>query len=272
MATQITPAKILPITKQLQDTLNGGTFYVRAVVLNANTRETIDTIDLTDNGNGYFYKNWNVPVYQDETYIDILVTTYDDSGYTQINGMYGTEKFQYVIRDPRASVGGGFGMEVDYEKVRKIIKEEIGKLTFPSFPEVPETDLLPLFNRLSRLEQLINENKPKNPDYSGILSSINDLKTKLIDKIDKNKPEKTDLSNIESKIDSLEGKIGNKFEKSAKEVVKDLISVVEKIPDNLKDFSKNLKFTAVFPVALEKEKDDEETKMMEALKKKYNLE
>ena len=268
MATQITPAKILPITKQIQDTLNGGTFYVRAVVLNANTRDTIDTIDLTDNGNGYFYKDWNVPVYQDDTYIDILVTTYDDSGYTQINGMYGTEKFQYVIRDPRASVGGGFGTDIDYKKVRQIVKEELEMLPTPAMPEI---DLIPLFNRLSGLEQLIKENKPKNPDYSGILSSINDLKTKLSDRIDKNKPEKTDLSNIESKIDSLEGKLGNEFKKSAKEVVKDLIGVVEKIPDNLKDFSKNLKFTAVFPVALEKEKVDEEELRLKEIKKKYNI-
>lgn len=268
MATQITPAKILPITKQLQDTLNGGTFYVRAVVLNANTRETIETINLTDNGNGYFYYNWNVPYYQDETYIDILVTTYDDSGYTTINGIYGTEKFQYVIRDTRRIMGGGGGTDIDYEKLRKIIKEEIGKMTFP---EMPETDLLPLFNRLSRLEQLIKENKPQNPDYSGILSSINSVRDDLKREIAKNKTE-VDLKGIENKIDNIESKVVDKFEKSAKSVVKDLIDVVDKIPDNLKDFSKNLKFTAVFPVQMEKEKEDEETKMMEALKKKYNLE
>lgn len=267
MATQITPAKVLPITKQIQDTLNGGTFYVRAIIKIANTRETIDTVNLTDAGSGYFYYNWTVPYYQDETYVDILVTTYDDSGYTTINGIYGTEKFQYVIRDPRATVGGGFGMEIDYKKVRQIIKEELEMIPRPT----PEIDLVPLFNRLGGLEQLIKENKPKNPDYSGILSSINEIKSTLIKEISKNKPEKMDLSGIESKINGMEGKIGDKFEKFAKEVVKDLVEAVDRIPDNLKDFSKNLKFTAVFPVALEKEQDDPEKKRLEEIKKKYNL-
>ena len=135
----------------------------------------------------------------------------------------------------------------------------------------PEIDLVPLFNRLGGLEQLIKENKPKNPDYSGILSSINEIKSTLIKEISKNKTEKMDLSGIESKINGMEGKIGDKFEKFAKEVVKDLVEAVDRIPDNLKDFSKNLKFTAVFPVALEKEQDDPEKKRLEEIKKKYNL-
>lgn len=268
MATSITPAKVLPITKQLQDTLNGGTFYVRAVILNANTRETIDTVNLIDNGSGYFYYNWNVPALNDDVYIDILVTTYDDSGYTTINGMYGTEKFQYVIRDPRLAVGGGGGgADIDYKKVRQIIIEELAKITFP---DIPETDLIPLFNRLSRLEQLIKENKPINPDYSGILSSISGVKDEIKKEIAKNKTE-IDLSEINSKLDDY----NSKTEKALKEIAKDFIGSVSKIPDYLKDFSKNIKLTAVFPVQLEKEQDKqvetEQEKEIKRVKEKYGV-
>jgi len=58
---QVNPRETYPIVRQLADPLDTGTYYVRAVVRNARTDETLETLNLTNKGSGRFLYNYQVP-------------------------------------------------------------------------------------------------------------------------------------------------------------------------------------------------------------------
>ena len=118
------------ITWSIQNLTDTTTYYVKAVIRDLRTNIILDTLYLTDLGNGRFSKTWNVP--QDGQgfgrQIEIEKTVYEDSAYTIPSGLYGRWLDEYTIfnlanRLPSTGGYGGHGTQVDYKEITTIIKK-----------------------------------------------------------------------------------------------------------------------------------------------------
>src|SRR3990167_2297855 len=99
---QLNPREYFPIVRQLNDPLDVGTYYVQAIIRNARTGATLDTLSLTDEGGQRFsYTTWQTPADTSGLglFITITLTVYTDSGYTEKAGNYGIEQQTYLIQE-----------------------------------------------------------------------------------------------------------------------------------------------------------------------------
>jgi len=192
---EIRPGFSLPIIRQLQNTTETDTYYVRAVIRETLKGTVLKTVDLTDEGSYRFKYNWTVPSYSNETYIDVSTTVYTDSGYTQISGYYGTTTESYVIR---GQVFGGGGGGISYGDIEKIIRVEIAKIKIPEHQKVDlsklekdialvmkaisdkpiteKTDISPVIDQLKAIQLSINSIKFPETDLSDVKTALNDNK------------------------------------------------------------------------------------------------
>lgn len=147
------PSEYFTVVRQLHDHTDTNTYFVRAVIRNARTDALISTVELTDRGDRRFSQEWQVPVDPSGLgfYISVLSTVYTDAGFTSKADNYGEEMNTYLV-DERGTgfvgVGGG-GAEVDYDKVRRIIREEIEAKEDPE-PAEP-VDLSPVSRSIESL-------------------------------------------------------------------------------------------------------------------------
>lgn len=203
---QLSPQESFPIIRGITDHTDLGTYYVRAVIKNAKSGVVIDTINLVDNGDRYFTYNWSVPadVSGQGFFISVITSIYTDAGYTTKSSLYLDEFDTYLIaqRVNTNLLGGGGGADISYEKVRRVIAEELTKLKFDS----PITDLNPILDEIEAIKQ----------DYSAINQGVKALLTKEI-------PE-ADYSIVLGKLDSLKVKI-----EGIKIPELDLTEVIDKI-------------------------------------------
>lgn len=121
------------ILKQLGDHTDVTTYYVRAVIKNSISGETLATVNLIDSGGGSrrFYYLYEVPadVSEEGFYIDILTSVYTDSGYTTKSSLHQDDLEQYLVFDRTKRLGGGGGgVDVDYRKIEKILEKTIKPL------------------------------------------------------------------------------------------------------------------------------------------------
>lgn len=130
----ILPQSTLRIVRQLTDPQDTGTNYVRAVIKNSATGDTLATVDLTDAGTQRFTGSYQTPPDASGLgyYIDITTTVYTDSGYTSKNLNYAIETNTYHVYQEVTHFGGG--ADIDYKKIRQIIKEEITAQEQPTIP------------------------------------------------------------------------------------------------------------------------------------------
>jgi hypothetical protein len=172
---QLNPGEHFVITHQIGDHTDSTTYYVQAVVRNARTDATIATVNLTDRGSQRFSEEWQVP--QDPSgqgfYISITTTVYTDSNYSAKSALYSEEQERLLIQtrpNPNLGYGGGGGGhiggdEVNYKKIKKIVKEEIAQIKFPKQKEVkiPPLDLTPVQESFkaqnARIEELYDDLK-----------------------------------------------------------------------------------------------------------------
>jgi hypothetical protein len=140
----INPQSTLRIVRQLSDPSDSGTYYVQAVVRNSATGAALQTINLTDEGDQRFTSSYQTPadVSGNGFYIDITTTVYTDAGYTTVSTDYSRDTQTYHVQQAwNHAMGIGGGMDVNYDKVRRIIKEE---LAAQEKLEIPESkDLTP---------------------------------------------------------------------------------------------------------------------------------
>lgn len=154
---QLHPRESFVITHQLNNSYITDTSYVRAVIRNAKTDTILDTLDLTDKGDGRFTTEWQVPADASGQgfWVSIITSVYSDSGYTTKSQNYGDEANTYLVQERfnhnLGGVGGGGGPDIDYKKIRKIIKEEIGKIDFP------EVEIEPVI--VTNIKEIIKEVK-----------------------------------------------------------------------------------------------------------------
>lgn len=156
---QLIPGTTHAITWSKQNLLDTSTYYVRAVVRDTRTETVLATLDLVDLDNGRYSYPWTVvgdPSGRGRE-IEIEKTVYEDSGYTQVSGMYGRWLDQYVILDPRsASVapgGANYGGTVDYEHIARLVAKEVQQ----AVSAIPQTDLSTLAGELGGVKQTLGE-------------------------------------------------------------------------------------------------------------------
>jgi len=200
---QLQPNEKFILYRGIEDHTDTNTYYVQAVIKNALTKVVLDTVNLTDNGDKTFSKEWDVPadVSGQGFYITIAYSVYTDSGYTTKSEIY-ADKFEEHLVQTRYNFNlGGGGSGIDYKKVRKIIQEELGNVKIPEFKE---TDLTGIFNSLVVLKSMIESisiPEPEKIDLVPVLQAIKNIKIPepiipekvdlqpIIEEIQKNRPE-----------------------------------------------------------------------------------
>lgn len=140
MSLILQPQRAFPIVRQIANHTDTGTYYVRAVVRDADG-SLLSNVDLVDKGSQRFQTAWAVVADPSGMgrYISIITSVYTDSGYTTKSPNYGDEENTYLVFDRvLPSQRGGGGMSA--RDVRRVIKEEL-ELAKPDpikFPEAPE--------------------------------------------------------------------------------------------------------------------------------------
>jgi len=211
----ILPQSTLQIVRQLSDPTDVGTNYVRAVVRNSATNATLGTVNLTDEGSQRFTGTFQTPPDASGRgyYVDITTTVYTDSGYTTTNTDYSIETYTYHVFEEARHFGGG-GAEVNYDKVRRIVQEELGKVPQPEMPTI--RDLTPeLLSMERRLQTSITDAtsgikipEQVKPDLDSVVAqlrgAIDDaLNTTLLAIDNKDVTPETDLSPIVAEVQNL---------------------------------------------------------------------
>ncbi len=149
---QLQPGEIYYFARQLDNSQDPATYYVRAVVKDNRTDTVLATINLTDKGSQRFIGSYTVPsAVGNGFYISITSFVYTDSGYTTLSPVYSTVVENHLIQN-RFSTSFGYGGDsvVSSEQLKKAIGEAISlipapkteKVKFPkiTFPEFPKYD------------------------------------------------------------------------------------------------------------------------------------
>ena len=190
MSVILQPQVAFPLVRQIANHLDSETYYVRAVVRNAQG-VTIDTVALTSQGNQRYQTSWQVPADPSGqgAYISIITSVYTDSGYTTKSPNYGDEENTYLIFDRVMPAMRGSGAGADSRTIRRIVEEVIdAKIPKPE-PEEPEVE------------------EPAEPmRWDEVLSGIEGLKTALKPE----KPEKVDFKPLIKAIESLRSDVKEK--------------------------------------------------------------
>lgn len=173
------PQYTLALVYQLTDPSDGNTYYVRAVLRNSLTGATIQTVNLTQSTGGRFTGSTLTP--KDPTglgfFMDVTITVYTDSGYTTLSDVYRRETTTYLVRRAQQAWGSG-GNDLDYNLVRKIVREEIKDA------EKPEPDLKPVLEMLGHLQEAVEEieipeYEQESVDFAPVLSAVEQVKIAL---------------------------------------------------------------------------------------------
>jgi hypothetical protein len=242
---QLKPGEQFTIVRQLDNPADSGTYYVQAVIRNSKTDEIIQTLNLEDKGNQRFTKNWQV--ISDSSglglYIDIESRVFTDSNHTTYSDIYAKENKVYLIdeRNSPNTFGGGMGSDVDYTKIRRIMKEEIDGRKQPKNEKV---DMTPILAKLSELGTGIKGIKQEKTDISPILSQIKQLSIEM-GRLQKNlensiaekevTPE-TDITPVMEKIETLDPKnFVKQFDEIVEKIRKIFLIDIETISNKVTD-------------------------------------
>lgn len=163
------------------------TYYPQAVIRDAITGDTIDTVDLSlvAGSTSLYQATWHVcaDVSGAGRQINLTLKTYTDSGHTTISQTKTIENRDYIVMDRLRHIGGGGGVDVDYKRIAKLIAEELDKRPyptvvipeFPEFPEFPVYDQAPLLLVLERISQDLKAiviPEQKETDLSPVLNAL----------------------------------------------------------------------------------------------------
>uniref|UniRef100_A0A6H1ZGD8 Uncharacterized protein n=1 Tax=viral metagenome TaxID=1070528 RepID=A0A6H1ZGD8_9ZZZZ len=246
MSFQLNGGENFYINRQLEDPLDTNTYYVRAYIRKASDDSLIDTVDLDDKGDQRFRKVWHVPNYTDHTWITITTRVYTDSGYTTESNLYAREEQTFLIQTRWSrAFGSGGGADVDYKRIKKLIKEEVENIKFPELPEpkiitkyntVQEkiiVDLSPLTKQLKVISEsidIIRNKKDKDVNFTPVSNEIKALGDMLVKTI-KVAPE-ADLTPILRAIDGISTSLSTEMGDIKKNTEKEEI-VVDKRKEKL---------------------------------------
>lgn len=220
---QLSPGEYTAIARQLADPNDSATYYVRAVVRNARTNTTIETVDLTDRGGQLFSKEWQVPsTSSDAVYVIITTRVYTDSAYTVLSTDYGQELEMYLIENRIKHAGGGGDplggtkWRIDYEKFREIIQEENKEIIAGILSSIPADKMM----SAKDLKQLI-ENK-----YHDVEVCIGETEKSITSKIG--------MVNVKPQV--MIDQFLDKVREAAKVDASEIINVAHELLKNADDF------------------------------------
>ena len=227
------PATTHIITWQKQNLHDTATYYVQAVIRNVRTNTILDTVNLTDLGSSArFSGQWIVP--QDGSgfgaEISIVKTIYEDSGYTQVSGIYGAWEDRYTIFDiaQRGSGNGGGGEGIDYAFLKALFEKVIDQ-KLEALPKPKELDLSEVTLEIDGIKQGLFEKlkslflfQSKTEKALNSIITKNDIKDLLEDVKRENKNQIAQLSK------STDQKIGAIKE----EIVDDIIDAMPTVVSN----------------------------------------
>lgn len=238
------PQVSFPIVRQIANHLDGNTYYVQAVIRDADGN-VLETVNLDSQGDQRYQKRWRVvadPSGQGR-YISIVTSVYTDSGYTTKSSNYGDEETTYLIFDRVMPAMRGGGSGLDSGTVRRIIQEELKNivedLPKPQEIEIPEQkEYDEKFNEVLAsvgfLADLVEKLPKKEVDLSPIKDGLGMLATKIDEKevtpqtdlgplvealSEMSKQDDMDLQEVIDKLDEVKESLENKFEKEVTEAI-----------------------------------------------------
>lgn len=211
----VLPQSTLRLVRQLTDPYDTGTNYVQAVIRNSTTGDIVATVNLTDEDNQRFTGAYTTPpdISGMGYYLDVTTTVYSDDAYTTKNTNYAIEAHTYFIHEQKVHLGGGGG-DVNYDKIRKIVKEILDGQDKPEMPTIK--DLTP---EIKAMEQRIKDSvasavssirfpEQVRPDLDGVVARIsstveNATNAVLMAVEQKEVTPETDLTPITQAIEAL---------------------------------------------------------------------
>ncbi|MFA4833577.1 MAG: hypothetical protein WC619_01870 [Patescibacteria group bacterium] len=156
---QLHPGEKFIIVRGIEDHSDSRTYYVQAVIRNADSDVILKTVNLTDKGDGHrFSAEWYVPQNPGQGfYIIITTSVYTDSGYTTKSGNYGDKYDTYLVQErlTRMDMPMG-GADISYKKIEAIIKKVVDERKMQGIPKVNLENVL---NQLSRINDFLSNLK-----------------------------------------------------------------------------------------------------------------
>lgn len=242
------PREIFTIARQIGDShIDSTTYYVRAVVRNARTDASLETVNLTDRGSGRFSNTYQVPADTSGLgfYISITTTVYIDSAYSNKSQNHLEEVNTYLVYRRRPIVGGGGGGLTE-EQIRKIVRAELTeavkeakKIDFSGvlkaiqgirIPEQATLDISPVFTQIQALADAVRAIPTKHQDLSPITGSMEGAYVDISKAIATVVPtlEKSVKFSSERVIDEARVQIKEAVEKFKKDIEATLKTISEK--------------------------------------------
>lgn len=196
---QIFPQQNFTIVRQIADHTDVAIYYVRAVVRNAFTDDIIATLDLDSKGSQRYKKDWHVPADRSGqgTWISIVTSVYEDSGYTTKSSLYGDEESSHLILARNNTSSGGGGMRGGSNLSIRDIKDAVREVVIENKPKKIK---IPNLKDIEFPEQ-----EPIEMRWDEVLKSISDL-NKAISKLPQ---EKTNLDPITEMLVNIKNQIGS---------------------------------------------------------------
>lgn len=226
---EFAPQKTVRVIRFLNNPSDDGTYYCKAFIYDAVDGTLLDSFALTDDGDKTFSKLWQTPA--DPTgegrQLIVSIVCYDDSGYTNVSPVYGTEKDSWLIQARVQNYGGGGG--IDYTEVAKVIRA----LLKEAKGEEKELDLSPVFDALDGTEtRLISRMERMTPEEREEFdfTKIEDIFKKAI------KDLKETAEGVENLIDTFKDVYGEALGSIAENHQKFGTESQEKLAHSMKEF------------------------------------
>jgi len=218
MAIQIEPGEDFPISRLLANHLITDTFFVRATIRDAKNNNTLETVDLTDQGGRYFSKTWKVVhdnALSKGRYITIETSVFTDSGFTTKSEDYGDELETYLIHGrwdlTKFGAVGASGDGINLDDIELAMKKMLDKEEKPKKQKDLDMKLLVKLVTDSVIASLPPFPKQEKVDFSGVEGSIQKLKTVLDSHVD----------NISNNIKTLDSSVSTSVEDRAKPLLRE---------------------------------------------------
>ena len=257
MVDTLQPREYFPISRLLPDPSDSNTYYLQAIVRNATSGATIDTVNLITQGSRLYAAAWQTPADPSGRGLFITITTsvYTDSGYTTKSEVYGEESDTFVVFDrfnslqllaTQISAIVGSENEIDYKRIKKMIDVLYDKisdrLTKIESKEGPKpVNLKPVLESLDVLRSAIKAidiPPPADPvDVGPLMESlsagVSDLKAAISDIKIPDPADPVDLAPVVDRLDAVEKTRSEEMQKVASlvEELRPTIDVIKKFAD-----------------------------------------
>ena len=233
---QYSPGEYIALSRQLEDPNDLTTRFVRAYVRKKKGTGDVllATLDMEDQSGQRFTYAYQCPQDSDFYTLNVVIKVFDDSSYLVESNRYERREQDYEIAERWGKQFGGFtgpGSDIDYGRLRKIVKEEV-KNTPKT--EIKEVDLKPLMRSLEDVNRNIkNIDIPevKFPEQDKVnlkpvVDAIEEVK-RSVTMIDIPEPEKLNLDPVLSELDTIKSEL-------EKANYKKVLEAIEKIKEEIR--------------------------------------